>query len=329
MARNELYDFYKALLMFGVVWGHTITNLGGGDASCNITWFLRLYDMPFFMLISGYFLSFSVKKESIKGLLLDKTTTILLPALLWSIIISRRFVLYYSGYYFLYAVFFSSLTVILVERLCNQDKMRWLKWVSYSSIIIALYLIDNKPFNLCYLFPFFLLGYKNDNWYKYRLFWFVLFVSGACFWKNSFNIWNADTNMLHGYSVVLINIYRLVLGCAAIAVMRMVFDMAYMFFKTSNPSVISLISETIGRETLGLYISHVFVINLIKHGVGFLETNLGYNPFLFNARFLVYCLAPFISIIILFSCYKVIELCKRNRYLKYLWGSKMMITPNN
>ena len=30
MERDERYDFYKAILMFGVVWGHAITNFGGG-----------------------------------------------------------------------------------------------------------------------------------------------------------------------------------------------------------------------------------------------------------------------------------------------------------
>lgn len=329
MERNEVYDFYKAILMFGVVWGHAITSFGGGDVPCNITWFLRLYDMPFFMLISGFFCNISIKKYSMSVLLLDKTTTILVPAVLWSIIISRKLVLYYAGYYFLYAVYFSSVIVIIVEKVCNRDNLKYLNWMCYSFIIVLLYLIDSKPFNLCYLFPFFLLGYKNDTWYRHRLFWFVLFMLGLCFWENSYNIWNADTNILNGYNVILLNVYRFVLGCSAVAIMRMVFDMIYSFFKTACPSKVSLISQTIGRETLGLYISHVFIILLLKNVILIVETKFGHNPFLMNGRLLVFFIAPLFSMITLFICYKVIELCKRNRFLKLLWGFKIRLAKKN
>lgn len=309
--------------MFGVVWGHAITGFGGGEAPCNITWFLRLYDMPFFMLISGYFCRFSVKKYSLRELLFDKTTTILIPAIFWGIVYLRKFILYYAGYYFLFAVFFSSVVVILIEKLCSRDSIRWLKWVCYSFVILLVYMIDARFFNLCYLFPYFLLGYKNDVWYKHKMIWFVIFILGLCFWDNSYNIWNADTNILHGYKVAVLNIYRFVLGCGAVATMRMLFDMAYMYFKSLSPSRISVLSRTIGQETLGLYISHVFFIFVLKYSIKLIETKMGYNLFVINERLLVYFIAPVFSIITLIICYKLIEICKRNQYLKYLWGFKI------
>lgn len=155
MARNEIFDFYKALLMFGVVWGHTITHFGGGGISCNVTWLLRLYDMPFFMLISGYFLRRSMQKYNYRHLLLSKVTTILFPTVLWSLIISRGTSI--LGYYFLYAVFLSSVIIVLVEEFANKTVI---KYLLYFLLISLLYLIDYKPFNLCYLFPFFCLALK-------------------------------------------------------------------------------------------------------------------------------------------------------------------------
>jgi len=329
MGRNEQYDFYKAVLIFGVVWGHAITGFGGGSASCNITWLLRLYDMPFFMLISGYFCSLSMKKYSLGELLLNKTTTILLPAVCWSIVYLRRFIVYYAGYYFLFAVFFSSVIVILIEKVFTRDNLKWLKWTCYFLIITALYMTDTRAFNLCYLFPFFLLGFYNDSWYKYRLLWFIAFIIGLCFWNDSYNIWNADTNVLHSYKVILVNIYRLLLGCASVATFRWLFDMAYMYFKTVQPSSVSLISKTIGQETLALYLSHVFIIYVLKYSIRILETKLGYNPLLGNERLLVYFITPIFTIITLIVCYKMIAWSKRNKYFKNLWGFKIRLSRSS
>ena len=57
MERNAKWDFYRGLLIWGVVIGHTITALKSGDSS--YVWlhtFLRMYDMPMFAFISGYFI---------------------------------------------------------------------------------------------------------------------------------------------------------------------------------------------------------------------------------------------------------------------------------
>ena len=56
--RNAKYDFYRGLLMLGVVWGHTITALRYGiGGSSGLLHFFRTYDMPMFAFISGYFLN--------------------------------------------------------------------------------------------------------------------------------------------------------------------------------------------------------------------------------------------------------------------------------
>lgn len=317
MARNELFDFYKALLMFGVVWGHTITNFGGGGISCNVTWFLRLYDMPFFMLISGHFLRFSIQRYDYRHLLLSKITTILFPTILWSLIISRGTSI--LGFYFLYAIFFSSVIVVLIEEFAIKSTI---KFLLYFFVISLLYMIDYKPFNLCYLFPFFLFGFKTDVWKgNYKLICFCLFVIGICFWKDSFVIWKADTNVLHGYTILGVNIYRLYIGIVGVVTMEMLFDMLYDYFKKRYPFQLSLISETIGEETLGIYIFHTFIVTVfLKNLVKYLDNQLGYNLFLVNEKLLVFFITPLFTILTLFLSYKFISVCKENKYLKYLWG---------
>lgn len=84
MERDNKHDFYKGLLMWGVVWGHCITVLlNGAENNIGIHLILRTYDMPFFMLISGFFFAFSIKKYTLKDLLKNKITTILLPTFFW------------------------------------------------------------------------------------------------------------------------------------------------------------------------------------------------------------------------------------------------------
>lgn len=305
--------------MFGVVWGHFNSFLGGSDASCNITWFFRLYDMPFFMWISGHFLAFSVKKYSLKKLVLDKITTILIPAVFWGLLLSRGHS--WDWYYFLFAIFFSSVTVAIVEKVCQPNA---LKWAIYSLFILALFLINYKLFNLSYLFPFFLLGYKTNEWFnKYQLAWLVLFILGICFWKDSYSIWNADTNILHGPKMLVLDIFRFAIGCAGITTMRMVFDMAYTYFMALYPTQTSLISKTIGQETLSLYISHVFILKLARICIRYLSGHLGYNPLLINERLLIYVISPLLSLAVLWACYIVVRICKNHKFLRPLWGFKL------
>lgn len=65
-SRKEWPDYLKGILMFGVVWGHLITTFPDGSPNhISIHWIIRTFDMPLFMLLSGYFLSFSIKKHGI------------------------------------------------------------------------------------------------------------------------------------------------------------------------------------------------------------------------------------------------------------------------
>ena len=54
MERNSSVDYYNGMLMWWVVWGHTITCLlQNAPSEVGIHPIFRKYDMPFFMLISG------------------------------------------------------------------------------------------------------------------------------------------------------------------------------------------------------------------------------------------------------------------------------------
>lgn len=124
--RNQKVDFYKGLLMWGVIWGHTITALANNtlNEGIFIHSFFRLYDMPFFMILSGYFLYKSLEKNnSFKNILQDKITQLLVPILLWNWIIHFPYPSTKS-FYFLWAVFISSILTITVHTITKRLKLR-------------------------------------------------------------------------------------------------------------------------------------------------------------------------------------------------------------
>lgn len=72
-ARNENVDFVKGLLIWGVIWGHTITALSAGkfDSPVWIHTFFRTYDLPLFMILSGYFFqqSYDIVPDTVHALI--------------------------------------------------------------------------------------------------------------------------------------------------------------------------------------------------------------------------------------------------------------------
>lgn len=157
MERNERIDFYKAMLMLGVVWGHCITNLlVGDDNTIGIHVIVRTYDMPMFMLISGYFLAFSMEKRTWSTLVKEKVMRIALPMIFWGLLICKGKVInVFDCFYFLSALFLSSIVVLTIgkiNKLCIQI-------ITFIFVTIVLNFIPLYLWNLSYLFPYFVLGY--------------------------------------------------------------------------------------------------------------------------------------------------------------------------
>jgi len=158
MERNKRIDFYKAMLMLGVVWGHCITNLLAGDENnIGIHFIFRTYDMPMFMLLSGYFLAFSMENRNWMALVKARTVRIAVPTIFWGLLISKGHLL--NGldcYYFLCAIFFSTLIVITIGKVLIFPLYQTIIFILLTGVLnfVPLYL-----WNLSYLFPYFALGY--------------------------------------------------------------------------------------------------------------------------------------------------------------------------
>lgn len=325
--RNNRIDFYKAVLIFSVVWGHTINILLNGEhCDCNISWFLRSFDMPMFMFLSGYFLKYSIKKYSMKTLLVNKTTYILFPAVVWSLLVS--FGHKPQTLYFLWAVYLSSVLMILIENLRNWG----MKILVYLSVILVLHLTKLDFVNMSYLFPFFLLGFYRESLEKNYFLAIPAYVLLICFWSADYSIWKTGSYVLNDISwMSQIVLLRYAIGCAGIFFMKLLFDMVYEYiypklflseseFKKTGRAILEA-----GRETLALYILQaIATYGILKILVKYMVRQTGYNPLLWNERLLIYIISPIVAITIIVTSLYIIRFFRKSEYLNKLFGFKLI-----
>ena len=189
--RDSTVDFAKGMLMWCVVYGHSVDALCGG-LSHSPVWlhsFVRTFDLPFFMVISGYFFRRSFERKSLHRVVLDRLTMLLVPIAVWTLL-RGQFNVFSGMYYFLWAVLVSSMICVAVRCIVSFCNSRISKALELSLLIVAmlsLYVV-NIPWNMFYLFPFFVVGYYLDN-LKFELSgkWiflaFLVFSICLCFWK--------------------------------------------------------------------------------------------------------------------------------------------------
>lgn len=319
MTRDSKFDFYKGFLMLGVIWGHTITALLCNEPNNNnIHSFFRIYDMPLFMLISGYFLSLSINKYDFKLLLLNKTTTILVPTILWSLITSKFTLI--SGYYFLWAVYLSSCICIIVYKTIHSKSLRF---IIFSLLILILHLQPYSIHNMPFLFPYFILGFYGKLIFRNcNLFIIFVFVLGFCFWNSSYSVWNSGCYLLAGNNIGFIILFRTFMAILGIILAKRIMDLLYNTISIEYTWFYNLMIKT-GKETLAIYILQAILIERILRKICLLlQYKLNFNVFNIDENILGYFYAPVISIITLYCLLKLISLIKRNKHLKYLFGFK-------
>ena len=308
-SRNKVIDFYKGMLMSGVIWGHTITALraGMGESVWLLTFF-RTYDMPFFMLLSGFFLARSMEKRSWTHELVNKVRHLAIPVILWEILINIWGPVFESirnlfSLWFLWSAIGCSFIMII---LCGIIKRK--RWQILISIllILAFHMTDLIPFNLGYMFPFFVIGYylkDLSDFIKGRTRRILMicamigFIVLQCFWSGQYNVWNAGTSLLSGIeNIEFIIFMRGMIGITGCITMKVVFDACYLYLSNKNSVLIDFWVK-VGQNTMPLYIlQSVIIENLLGKFIMFLCTQIGYNPLVINMKLLGVIIAPCIAL---------------------------------
>lgn len=339
--RNEKYDFYRGLLILGVLWGHTISALRYGvGGSSALLHFFRTYDMPMFAFISGYFLNKTINKHKFSSNLLNKIGMILFPIILWNIIFKvitfdvfhNCITLTFSRFWFLWAIFIVSVMVLLIERLFNFNKV--LKSVIYVMVAVAIHTVINLPSNAAFLFVPCVFGMYYDDIKKkvynavkqkdiknIKIFVVVIFVVMQLFWDKNYNVWNTGNNIF-AFSTPLITslriIFRTVIGIVGSIAMKVVFDFLcdckFMKFKKAICSI--------GKNTLEIYIIQSYLVEFLGvMAVAYVTKLLGFNVFTINMFLLDFVFAFVISGVSVGVCYYIQKWLKRiPKVGKYLFG---------
>lgn len=318
--RNNKLDFFKGFLMFSVVFGHTINallyNTGGHIALHTL---LRTFDMPMFMLISGFLLRGSLQRHSEWHTIANRATGIALPAIIW---IAITFAIGHKNtYYFLWAVFGSSTIIALTHKLFNNEAVR----IAFVVLCIAvLHTIDYRCMNMAYLLPFFAIGYytKSLQLTKWQgLISIMLFAAAFYFWKTEYTFWNAGANLLKNTAqMTAIVCFRFVIGILGIASAIFLLDRTY--DKFSNNWFFSTI-EKFGKETLGLYLTQYVAVEVgIASFMQVITNKFNSNPLANYQTMTGYIIAPLIAFGILFLLYLIVSMLKEKKATKWLFGVK-------
>lgn len=351
--RNERMDYFKGILMLGVILGHTITALKGVEPlSIWIHIFVRTYDMPFFMLISGLFLAKSVDNYVPWKNIVNKISSIIVPLLLWNTIfyicklgisfalgnanvsVFSFLVTMAGSSWFLWSATACSCMMIVI---CGIFKKTSYRFVVSVFVSIALLFIPKDIWNLAFVFPFYSVGffaeYIISKINKKRMEFFkgvstVLFIILLCFWDTKYNVWNAGSYLLNGNTVetAFAVVFRFMIGITGCITMTSIFDILlkneHPWMKKINNKLIS-----VGKNTLIIYLFQGFVIETcLAKIVPIMVEIINFNPFTFNANFLGYIIAPTVAFVCMVILNEIIIAMKKIPFIgKYIFGFKAIV----
>lgn len=329
--RNLYLDITKAIAIICVVIGHCIQFGSGNDWLKNDLYFdngvfkvIYSFHMPIFMLVSGYLFAFSMTKRNWTETIVQKMKTLLVPIVLWALIpflafllsaksggeeispvfCCKRFITTVLGnFWFLWAVFWCSLVVILVNRFLKNSKIVYL-----LGAILTLFIPDVFGLHMYkFMYPYFILGYfcNADDWMtKYKRFYSSDVFFGICgvgyillLTKYSYEsyIYTSQYYILNGNPLhqLYIDVYRFLVGLTGSVFVLLLIAKLY----KRIPAKIFALLLCIGENSLGIYIISDLVFHLVLNRITYSFSTINYITAIFETILvLAFSLAVTLSI---------------------------------
>lgn len=281
--RVEWIDVLKGVVIILVVLGHNIQYGAGKEFLADKSFFSNLvfkliysFHMPCFMMVSGFFFGFTIKK---KNILSSRIQSLLIPTIIWSMIpicarlakqvveckmscrlffsISIRTLLTY--FWFLWAVMICSLIVLFLFKL-SKDR------IQYFIIILIILLFSPDWLNTeywKYMFPYFIIGYlwnKKDKYIQLNeqhinfsmpfiiICFFILFL----FYDDSSYIYTTGIQIdsLHQF---VIDLYRYAIGFVGAVMMILIVRKSYVIVDRAIPEINKAMAY-LGKISFSIYI---------------------------------------------------------------------------
>ncbi|MBQ9231386.1 MAG: acyltransferase family protein [Prevotella sp.] len=320
--RDGKLDFFKGLLIWSVVLGHTLNILCPGTVLHTV---LRTFDLPMFMFISGWLMKGSIIRYDWKQFIVNKVTNIAFPAVIWIIISLLCGDLH--SYYFLWSVFISSVIVCLSREIGKlTPNLSGLGGAILVMVAVMFYLIPKNIVNISYLFPCFIIGYfskgiSHIGW-KIGVLSIIIFLYLILFvWHPDYTVWKTGSYILQNTSFMLyVVVLRLVI--AMVGIYSVIFVMGFAYDMLKDSALIALFSK-IGQQTLAIYLMQHIVVEIgLERCVGCMNIN---EVLTSNHLFVGYALTPIFSLILLIMMYYMVSLIQKCRYIKWVFGFRANI----
>lgn len=308
--RDLFPDIVKGIAIILVVIGHSIQYGSGKHYLENESFFqnalfkiIYSFHMPLFMLISGYFFYFSCNRYSFREGVISRFTKVLLPVIVWA---TLYFIVYMllkgeplgfkatviqyiklctSSIWFLWAVFFCSLAVLVVKHFFKDNIYVYLLLFLLTFVVPDFFII----FLYKFMYPFFVLGYLyNKQPLRTRItegkegYWLVglllLYIVLMRFYVYDSFIYNGrymNYNKNIPYQLYT-DIYRLVVGLVGSVLVILILQH---IFKNRQNNKVAVLLGSLGVYSLGIYIISGYIQPFLPK-VSFLKEFSYLNVFL-------------------------------------------------
>ena len=299
LKRDPYFDIVRGFAIILVVMGHVIQCGMGEPYFINERYYenslfkiIYSFHMPLFMLVSGYFFAIAISQKSSVDIVKRRIKSLLIPVLVWTLIpfvvflledapraeiFSLQLVRWYinlakGNLWFLWAVFYNSLIVLLINRFLKDSVLVYL-WV----LILVLFIPDAIIMaTYKYMYLYFVVAYlfKKNAWSEYlgvisaknRIFLIVTVVLSFGilfkFYNYASYIYTSGVYILRDnpWMQIKINIQRWLIGMAgSILVLVLLKYMSEKKWLAKGEKLLAYI----GRHSMGVYIVNVYFSNYI------------------------------------------------------------------
>lgn len=337
--RNCYVDYLKAFLMLSVIMGHTATALSAGaldglpEPWRTIPYAGRLFDMPLFMAISGYFFYSSCSRREFKDILYSRVSMVLLPCVVWCWIqqiidfLRHPYALSWvpGGLWFLWALLACSLLTGVLHYAFGKKC-----WLGALFVMGVSLMVKSDPYNIAYVFPFFFGGYAVARYSLLSLMrnWIgaaaccLLILGYAVHFSGilpGYSVWRSHSYLFGPLGVeahALRIAFRLYLGAVGCIAFPWLLYRVYAWFRRGNcrfPVCCKKLLSDLGMYSLSFYcIQSIVVEYCLKNGMFYCSHRFSLPaPGDYACLFSCVCV-PFCCVAMILCCRVVLWVIFRN-----------------
>lgn len=268
--REEWVDNLRGFAIICVVWGHFSSAIySSGGVSYYMTYYIYLFHMPIFFLVSGYLYKISSKNESFFKIIKKKTFNLLIPAVFMGM-----------GLFFInYFMNNKDSCFVLIKKVLSQDWFLLTMWMVSIIAYISKQYFSTKLLIGGNLIVMLISGLLNNSIAKvflYLCFYFIgiyysehkeiltkCFFEICCIIFFPFSIWYCYK--INGMQIVNCY-YKFFLGVLSCYILLYIFQ---------TKQIKSKMLCFFGRNSLEIYIFHVWLYLLLKDWLARLAESYG------------------------------------------------------